>query len=457
MVIKQHWFRMYASVGLSMALFACAPQEPAIVQPTEPAPAGSPRQATQALPLRIARIAERLPALPAEADVPARLERIAAEQQRVVGLLVPLTGPGAEVGTALRDAALMALFDAYDPRLEIQIFDTKGSVEGAEAAAKSAMDAGADLLLGPLFADGIRAVAPLADEQGLPLIGFSNDDRVAGDGVYLLSFPPEEQVSRVVRFAARNGDRDFGALIPETLYGDRVLTALGLTIWQTGGRLTSVQAYPNQREALHEPVRRLADFERRRSAHEAEIAFLDLLGDDDFAAEIKQDLASRDTLGRLRLDAVLLPEGQPLIGSLAPLLPFYDIDPGKTQFLGTGLWDGAQLGTELALRGAWYAAPDPDRVNAFMARYEELYGAIPPRLATLGYDAMALVAALSRSYAERPFARHLMEDPQGFIGIDGLFRFRSSGVVERSLAIIEVRKDDVRVIDPAASNFFALD
>jgi len=443
-----HWLWL---TGLALLLAGCGgtdqpDREIAVAAPAPPpAEQASPRPSP-----RVAWLIESLPPL----EAPEETEVI--EDKTVLALLVPLSGEAASVGRALHDAAVMALFDAYDPRLELIVHDTAGTEAGARRAAASAIEDGADLILGPLFGPAIDAAAPLVRDAGRLMIGFSNDIRVAGEGVYLLSFPPEEQVDRVVRFAAAHGDRVFGALIPETLYGDRVLASLGRAVSAGGGYLASVESYPREREALYDPVRRLADFDRRKRAHEAEMAFLQGLSPDDFAEEIKRDLEARDTLGRLPFDAILLPEGEPLIRSLAPLLPFYDIDPDATRFLGTGLWDGADLGSETALRGAWYAAPEPAPVQAYMDRFETLYGYRPPRLATLGYDVVALAAVLTRDFPGAPFQAERLQNVEGFSGIDGLFRFGEDGVVQRGLAVLEILPDGVGVIDPAAESFFAL-
>jgi hypothetical protein len=89
------------------------------------------------------------------------------------------------------------------------------------------------------------------------------------------------------------------------------------------------------------------------------------------------------------------------------------------------------------LQGGLYAAPDPSGFLAFSGRYRAKYGADPVRTATLAYDAVALVAALSKQGAQR-FAPETLTNPSGFAGIDGLFRFRSDGSNERGLAVMKV-------------------
>jgi len=370
-----------------------------------------------------------------------------------VALLAPLSGRAREVGTAMRDAAALALFDAYDPRLELVPFDTAGTPEGARAAAERAVAEGVEVVIGPLLADSIAAAAPTLRDAGIPLVGFSNDRRVAQPGVYLMGFMPRQEVRRIVSYAVRAGHARFAALIPDNAYGERVFDAFGPTVLNHGAEVVSLTRYMPDPDRLADPVMQLARYEERRGAYEAEIDFLEDLGDD-LALEILERLEPQETLRGPGFDAVLVAEGDPLIRTLAPLLPYYEIDPAEVQFLGTGLWDVPALTREPPLRGAWFPAPDPDRPRAFLARFERLYGRAAPRLATLGYDAMALVARLARTpVQEARFTREAFLDPAGFAGIDGAFRFTASGIAERQLAVLAIRRDGFDVIDPAPEGF----
>ncbi len=392
---------------------------------------------------------------PSTAVVPSRRETIpplALEPVRIA-LLVPLSGPAGDVGAALRDAASLALFDAYDPRLELLPFDTRGTPEGARAAALAARDAGVRMAIGPLFADSIAAAAPVLRAAGIPLIGFSNNRRVAAPGVYLMGFMPDQEVRRIIGYAARRGHRRFAALIPLSAYGDRLMQSFGPAVQQSGADVVAIARFAPDPDRLAAPIKRLAHYDERRAAYEAEVAALKALGDD-LSLEILKQLESRETLEGPGFDAVLVAAGDPLIRTLAPLLPYYEIDPEKVQFLGTGLWDDPDLAREPPLRGAWFPAPDPDRPRAFLARFERSFGHPAPRIATLAYDAMALVATLARNpVKEERFTSAALTDPAGFYGLDGAFRFRPDGIAERRLAVLGFARGGFEIIDPAATGF----
>jgi branched-chain amino acid transport system substrate-binding protein len=138
---------------------------------------------------------------------------------------------------------------------------------------------------------------------------------------------------------------------------------------------------------------------------------------------------------------------------VAPLLPFYDIDPVRVRILGTGLWDDPSLGKEPELVGGWYAAPDPKQRADFEQRYATLFGAKPPRIATLGYDATALAALLAKKPGGADFSAAALTNPNGFAGLDGIFRLRADGLNDRGLAVLEVQRDAPRIVSPAPVSF----
>ncbi len=371
-----------------------------------------------------------------------------------VAILVPLSGPHRGVGQALLHAAEMSLFSMGADDIELMPRDTQGTQDGAAQAARQAIDEGAELILGPLFASSVAAVGPIAQQSRVTVLAFSNDRSVAAPGVFLLGFLPEQQVTRIVRFAHRSGLRRFAALFPQTAYGERVERAFNFAVRDIGSQIVATASYEPIPEAMFDPVRQLARYDSRSAALDAERASLQE-GGDAFSAAANARLSGQDALGSAGFDAVLLPEGGNNLRSLAPLLPYYDIDPKEVRFLGTGLWGEPGLGLEPSLQGGWYAGPPPDVGEAFMARYKSLYGNQPPRLVTMAFDAVALAATLAKQGGPYRFAPRAFVRPEGFAGLDGIFRLHRDGLNERGLAIVEVLPKGVRIIDPAPTSFGA--
>lgn len=386
-----------------------------------------------------------------------------------VALLLPLShsqDDAKTVAQALLNAAELALFEIKNANVMLMPKDTGGTPFGAEQATIKAIDEGADLILGPLFADSVRTAADIARGARVPMVAFSTDRTVAGDGVYLLSFLPEQEVKRVVDFAVSEGFYSFAGLIPQSAYGYRVQSAYEYSIQRKGGYITQMQTYPRIADEMFAPARIVAEYDVRRSAlksrnsaaksdpQDATMVY-DEVTDTLIPAPVEENVmpASRETWGGVSYQAVLLPEGGTLLRSLAPLLPYFDVDPRKIKFLGTGLWDDETLGKEPSLVGGWFAAPSPQMREAFGGRYQAAYGVQPPRIASLGFDAVALAASLAALPEKNRFDDETIGNPNGFAGIDGIFRFLPDGSSERGLAVIQVNPDGLEVISPAPTTF----
>jgi ABC-type branched-subunit amino acid transport system substrate-binding protein len=331
---------------------------------------------------------------------PAQQPAVAGNGQVKVGLILPLSASG-NAGVAaqsMKNAAEMALAEFQNPNIQILIKDDGGSPPGAQAGAQQAVDEGAEILLGPLFAASVPAVAQVARGRGISVIAFSTDSSIAGRGVYLLSFLPESDVSRIVEYSASIGKKSFAALLPENAYGNVVEAAFKTAVSRRGGRVAAFEKYGGDRSA---PARTVA-----------------------------QALGSADAL-------MIADDGDSVVAT-AEALTAAGANLRNIQLLGTGLWDNPRVFSNPNLQGGLYAAPDPAGFRAFSGRYRSRYGNEPVRTATLAYDAVALVAALARQQGGQRFSQDVLTNPSGFAGIDGLFRFRPDGTNERGLAVMKV-------------------
>lgn len=343
-----------------------------------------------------------------DSDIPAR-----------VALLLPLSSPSADnraVAEALENAAELAIFDARSPRILLMPRDDGGTPEKAAAAATKAIDDGAEIIVGPLFATSVSAIAPVARARHVPIIAFSSDRSVGGGGVYLLSFQPETEVTRIISYAIQSGHSNFAALIPNSPYGDKVNGAFQDSVMQAGGQIADVERFAERPELIGPAAQQAV---------------------------------------KSGADAVLIAEGGPMLDAVAPSLAIAGAKDRNTQLLGTGLWDDASTTHEPMLQNGWFAAPPPNAFTTFATHYRTVYGAVPPRIATLSYDALALVALLANGPPHQRFTDAAITDPNGFSGIDGIFRFHPDGSAERGLAVLNVGADGFSVRDPAPKAFAA--
>lgn len=365
-----------------------------------------------------------------------------------VALLLPLTAKGntAQVAKALKQAGELALFDFDNPAVTLIVKDTKGTIKGARLAAEAAVQEGAELIVGPLFAKSVEAAAPVARQAGIPIVAFSSTRNVAGNGVFLLSFVAGHDVNRIVSYAISQGKRSFAGLIPKTAYGDIVENAFTRSVTENGGQLVSVQRYPADANAMLEPARKIAELVNGPKSE----------GGAKPPEGQAQAVSTESPAGgahQSQIDTIFIPAGPETLPTIAALMPYFEINTQAIKLLGTGRWDYAGVGSEKPLTGAWFSGPDPKGWRAFTQRYVKTYGKTPPRLASLAYDAISLAVSLSSNPPGSRYTTAQLTRGSGFAGVDGLFRLLPDGTSERGLAILEVQRFGTRVIDPAPSAF----
>ncbi|MEM9468913.1 MAG: penicillin-binding protein activator [Pseudomonadota bacterium] len=338
-----------------------------------------------------------------------------------VAILLPLSGKHAALGQSMLQAAQMALFEMGYDNFNLLPRDTKGTAVGAKSAAETSLNDGAQLIIGPLFAESVRAVQQVTASKNINIISFSTDWTLAGPGIgqntYLMGFMPFAQVERVVGYANDVGFQNFGLIAPMNKYGDTVSRAFAQKITSSGNRISRQMRF--------------------------------IAGANDLSAQI-ENFAQESA----PVDAVFIPVGGPSAETIAGLLSFHGLPANRVKYIGTGLWDDERLIKEQNLRGAIFAGPSPTLRKSFEQRYQNLYSQAPVRLASLAYDATALAAVLAQQGGgANGFNRAALTNPNGFAGTDGIFRFGNNGLVERGLAILELSGGKTIEVSPAPRSF----
>ncbi|MCC2097619.1 MAG: penicillin-binding protein activator [Hyphomicrobiales bacterium] len=333
-----------------------------------------------------------------------------------IALLVPLTQNGAPfvVGQSLKNAAELAIADTGGTSVTLLVKDTGGTAGGARAAAQTAVQEGAQMVLGPLFAGSVRAVGSVARSAGRPVIAFSTDTSVAARRVYLLSFLVENYVDRIVGYARSKGKRSIGALVPRNTYGNVALAELQQSAARRGIRIAAVERYsPGGGAAAAQRIARAAG----------------------------------------SMDALFIPEQAQAMPAISSALIAAGISPDRVLVMGTGLWNDARAMSLPLLQGAVFAAPENSGFSAFADRYRARFNNDPIRIATLAYDAVTLAVALAGQQSREKFPENILTNPSGFNGADGLFRFRTDGTNQRGLAVLEINKGTTSTVSPAPRSF----
>jgi len=339
-----------------------------------------------------------------------------SSEGRSVALILPLGAPGnaGVVAQSMRNAAELAVEEYKGAKIRLIVKDDGGTPDGARAAATAALSEGAEVVLGPLLAPSVQSAAQVLRSAGRPMIAFSTDASVAGRGVNLLSFMPENDIDRVVEFAAQRGKRSFAALVPEGAYGNVAAAAFQAAVTRRGLSLATVERYAPGGEA---------------------------------------DAAKALTGLRVSFDALFVPENGERAAAVGQALADAGVDAKRVQILGSGVWDDPRVQRVPQFQGGWYAAPDKAGFNAFAQRYRARFGSEPTRIASLAYDAVFLVGVLGEKYGADAFSEATLTNPDGILGTDGLFAFRPDGTGRRALAVLQVGNGSAQVIAPAPRSF----
>lgn len=384
-------------MALALLLAACASQR--FVPPPQPAPQPETPAST--------------PAPQPQATVPSETPDAGPVK---VGLLLPLSGSNAGVGQALLQAAEMALFERAPTEFELVVRDTELPGGAAAAAAQLVVGERVRLILGPLFGAQVPQAAAAARASNVTLVSFSNDRSVAGPSVYVMGVLPQLQIDRVVGYAAGRGLERFAGLLPDNAFGRTVASALQSSVLRNAAVLSLVDFYNPNSPDLHVNIERIAK-------------------------------------ARSEFDALLIPEAGERLKLFAQYMSYYGFDQTAARFLGSTLWNDPSLAQEPVLVGSWFAAPPELAWTDFAARYRSNYGAPPPRIASIAYDATALAIALAQGEGGIDTGVELLTNPDGFNGVDGIFRFLPDGSVERGLAVMELQNGRIETIDPAPTSF----
>jgi branched-chain amino acid transport system substrate-binding protein len=401
MLVFRRLCTIVAAVSIA-ALSGCvtptaAPPKPVV--PPPPPPAAAPHQLSQ------------------DESYFLRLPNMAKDKTPLrVGVILPFSNasPGTRaLANAMMKAAELALYDSGVHDVVLMTADDSARPSEAAEGARKLLGQGAEVIIGPLFAASVTAVAPIARDRGVPVIAFSTDRSVGGDGIYLLSFQPESEVKRVITYAASQGHKNFAALIPSTAYGKVSERAFREAVKDGGGTVGLVEHFSPSASAAEQA------------------AFVAKSGP----------------------DAVFIAQGGAPLRTIAPALVSNGVDLANVKLLGTGLWDDPNTSREDALRDGWFAAPAPNTDHSFVSKYRSAFGAQPPQLAALAYDAVSLIALVGAGEPYHRFTKAALTDPNGFAGVDGIFRFDESGAIERGLSVLSVRPGGFAVVSPAPSTF----
>ncbi|MBJ6371189.1 penicillin-binding protein activator [Sedimentitalea arenosa] len=340
-----------------------------------------------------------------------------------VALLVPQNSGQAGdalLARSLENAARLAIGDLNGVQIDLRVYDTGGNATTAAAQATQAVNDGARIILGPLYAEATNAVGLAVRGQNVNVLSFSNNPTIAGGNVFVLGQLFDTAANRLTRYAVRQGKGDIVIVHGTDLSGQLGRDAIRNAISGSGARLVGTVPYDLSQQAV------IATVPQVRSAVESGAATSIFL--------------TSTTAGALPLFTQLLPES--------------GVSPATTQYIGLTRWDIPPQTLALpGVQGGWFAMPDPTQTQQFNARYAAAYGGAPHPIGGLAYDGIAAIGALVGAGKADALTGGALTQSAGFQGVNGIFRLRPDGTNERGLAVATIQNKQVVVIDPAPRSF----
>ncbi len=370
-----------------------------------------------------------------------------------VGVLLPLSGKSSVYGIGLKNAAMMALEDANNQNLVLKFFDTQSSPQGATEAIKQALDANVNLVLGPLMGEEVLAISDKTLMNNIPVISFSTSPNVLKEGVYTLGLLSDEQVKRVISYAASKQRSKIAILVPDTKAGLNIAKSAVLNSPKYGVNVVKIGFYPANTLDFAPIVKSVIDYDKRSEEITKKKKVLEKLangGDLNAAKELKM-IKNIYTTGEIDFDTVLIAETGSCLKSAAVMFGYYDLYYPDLMFLGTSVWENTSLNKETTLYHGIYPVISRVHNDYFVKKYENLYGVAPNQIYSFAYDGVALASALANKRRINIFED--ITDEDGYIGINGAFRILKDGTNEHSMDIVEVTQDGPKIVDKALGKF----
>nr|WP_232236909.1 penicillin-binding protein activator [Thiosulfatihalobacter marinus] len=340
-----------------------------------------------------------------------------------VALLVPkgsANSGDALLAQSLENAARLAIADLGGVQIDLRVYATAGRADTAQAAAIQAVNEGAKIILGPVFAESANAVAKAVANRSINVLAFSNNTTIAGGNLFVLGPTFDNTADRLVGFSRRNGK-------------DRILIVHADNVSGQVGRNAILSAITRQRATEAGTV----SYSFSQEGVIAATSQIKLTADTNQANAV---FLTSDTSGALPLLSQLLPEA--------------GLSPAVMQYIGLTRWDIPAQTLELpGVQGGWFAMPDPALTQQFQTRYAQAYGGLPHPIGGLAYDGVAAIGALVKAGKSNALTTGALTQGAGFQGVNGIFRLRADGTNERGLAVATIRDKKVVIIDPAPTRF----
>ena len=346
-----------------------------------------------------------------------------------IALLLPIGSKDnnlSKLGKSLRDAAFLAKEDLANNLLEIRTYDTYGNTRKGILAYNVALEEKNEIIIGPYLSTVTKEISNQIPFNSVNILSLSDDPTIVGRKIFILGDTVVNRANNLIQYAINNKKYRFALIGPVKDDNNKILSLISNKILMNIGTITFSSYYSNDVSAIS-----------------------------DLAQDIKNRIIQTNT-------DVIIFTGEPdkRMSHLAAELA--DITVNKKdkgiQIMGLTHWENsASILSEPALQKAWFTMPDQRFRSFYENKFIKKFGYIPHPKSNLAYDAVASLGVIHKNFNNNKndyFDKfNGLFNRNGFIGIDGIFRFNNDRIAEKELSIIQLISGKPNMLKQAKSQF----
>ena len=357
-----------------------------------------------------------------------------------IGLMLPLTGPHYSIGQSLLNASQLALYTSKNSNINFIVKDV-GETKNLTKSFYELVNDDVELIVGPVFSEKLKVLNPMSRDENVKLISFSNNIDITSKNLSAFGLSPEDEIEKLFRYCDSKNLKRIKVILPENIYGNKIKDKI-LNLKKLDLNIDSKFFYYDPKNPdFYEVSKRVANYETRKENLKNEISRLSEFTDEISKAKIKK-LKKLDTYGELNFDALLIIVNKfdELI-SFSSVLPYYDVDPKKIQYLGTSTWNKTAIVKEPSLNGGIFTDIDQDSLEKFINHYEKYFKEKPHELAAFAFDIIGLIAKLQSKDGSLTKLKTI--ETVSYSGVTGKFRLLNSGRTSRTPEIYKIKNETI--------------
>jgi len=363
-----------------------------------------------------------------------------------IGMLLPLSGEKSKVGKSLLRASQLSLNKTNNKNIKLFVKDTEDPYKNIISSYYELIGEDVDIILGPLFSENIKLIAPIALDDKTIMITLSNNTEIKNKNIFISGLTPENEITEVLKYAISKGGNKFGVILPDNRYGLRSKELI-----ENKSQISKIVLYDPKEPDFYQVVKEVANYEKRKFELEKKLQELKSIKTVE-SEKLYKILKNQDTLGSLDFDSLYIgAENVKHLSMLASILPYYDVDPKEVLYIGNSLWSHNIALKEPALEKGIFSNIDQINYEDFANDYYKTFNEKPHKISSIAYDLIGLMSSFQKNNQEINFDN--MTSKNGFVGTNGLFRFKKDGDIERLLPIFQIKNQQIKMVKKANLDF----